>query len=418
MEEEFKIRGFSPLLLLLPLLGTARACGFGSSSEASTVTPEENPLPGPTQESISDDPNIPLDSDRDGIIDVKDPRVEQNDFFDESFSGLDSDGDGLLDRMEEYLNITYGFNLDINSIDSSRNGITDVEELLRLTYGRLNPQTGFSPIEIAQLITDSDGDGYTDEYEIKKLKSDPNDIDSDDDGIIDSWDSLPTQKALGSILPDGYNNGQIDIDTDKDGITDAAEDFVGSDSDDYKVIITSGYQLDDIYGSAHPVIVYNVDGVEVKGIKFLSDVGKYQNESIEEQLSSFSTGSILEGSTTSEYNCNFYVLSRIHPEKFDVNDGSWVNDDIQQLFNRDFTQEENYNINEINGDLDDLLNPEANDVVVFRSGTGILHSVFVDEAGSYSSKLGHNGLLENHDLDEFLTDYAGQITSVELYRRN
>jgi hypothetical protein len=107
----------------------------------------------------------PPDTDNDGKGDYRD---------------LDSDGDGMSDVLEA------------GGLDASRDGLADGI-----------PNIDGQPISIALTFIDTDSDGIPDQR----------DLDSDNDGIFDVLENIPTS------LTDANNDGKVDgTDTDNDGI--------------------------------------------------------------------------------------------------------------------------------------------------------------------------------------------------------
>jgi len=79
-------------------------------------------------------------------------------------------------------------------------------------------------------LSDTDGDGISDGYEISQLHTDPTKADTDGDGVLDS-----KERALGldPTNPDSDRDGRLDgidtsADSDLDGLSDALERLLGS----------------------------------------------------------------------------------------------------------------------------------------------------------------------------------------------
>ena len=117
-------------------------------------------------------------------------------------STYDSDLDGLPDDWEMY----YFKDLSHNAAgDEDQDGLSNLEE----------SRNGSSP-----LLQDTDGDGWSDAYEVNVSKTDPTSIDTDGDTIIDSLDNCP-------LIP---NPAQED--RDGDGVGDVCDNtFSGADFD-------------------------------------------------------------------------------------------------------------------------------------------------------------------------------------------
>ena len=189
--------------------------------------------------SIGSDPND-ADTDDDGVIDGQEP----NPAADSDGDGLpnvldaDSDNDGLWDGTE------MGLDCSNPATDQSKNrcipdadkgmtktspidpdtdhgGISDGSEDFnhngRIDAGEGNPN---DPTD-DKTITDTDGDGLSDEFE-NQIGSDPNDADSDDDGTPDGKEANPAEDTDG----DGKIN-VLDPDSDNDGILDGTEQGFG-----------------------------------------------------------------------------------------------------------------------------------------------------------------------------------------------
>ena len=164
----------------------------------------------------------------------------------------DTDGDGLTDAQELYPNtisgytITYG-TMNPNDTDSDNDGLTDREEAIPThpsntithPFGPTNPNsdnTDGPPTNPAD-EADLSGDTWTDLDEITLYNTNPNEPDTDGDGIRDdvefnlstifdaqdsyaNYGSQPWQAPTGA--PDGIPDGR---DTDRDGLTDGQEYF-------------------------------------------------------------------------------------------------------------------------------------------------------------------------------------------------
>ncbi|MBU0678219.1 MAG: hypothetical protein KJ626_08865 [Verrucomicrobia bacterium] len=137
-------------------------------------------------------------------------------------------------------------------------------------------QLGRTPVweQDRQYITaastfDTDGDGYFDGYELYVNHSNPNDADSDDDGVSDG--PLAVGSATGG--PDAFpTNASESIDTDLDGIGDNA------DTDDDGDGIADGSDAEALI----PIVVARHKNVDVSGGSFASSyssmtsVGEFQ----------------------------------------------------------------------------------------------------------------------------------------------
>jgi hypothetical protein len=181
------------------------------------------------------DPNNP-DSDLNGINDaLENPDLDMLNNLQEIYYGsdpyifdeaLDTDGDGLLDIFETLLLANY----DIDSQDSNNDGILDGLEdadgdgLTNLEEIQLG--TDPSDIESVAISIDSDNDGLFDFYELKITKTDPQNNDSDGDGILDGQDDLDGD-GLNSFVEFLMGSSSLvknkALDSDGDGLTDVQE---------------------------------------------------------------------------------------------------------------------------------------------------------------------------------------------------
>ena len=120
----------------------------------------------------------------------------------------DSDGDGIADLLESILGT------DPNKIDTDDDGLTDYQEL---NITGTDP-TDYDSVEkrISDADADSDGDGVSNLEEIE-LGTDPQVLDSDDDGLTDG-------EEVNTYLTDPLLE-----DTDGDGLTDGFEVRYGLD---------------------------------------------------------------------------------------------------------------------------------------------------------------------------------------------
>ena len=126
-------------------------------------------------------PRSPRDTDADGVADYRD---------------LDSDGDTLPDSLEG--------NADGSDADSD--GIDDAFDVDSLGGGDIN----HDGVADSATLHDTDGDGAADHQ----------DVDTDNDGILDSFEGTPT--ALTDTDGDGIPDVR-DLDSDDDGLADVVE---------------------------------------------------------------------------------------------------------------------------------------------------------------------------------------------------
>jgi len=191
---------------------------------------------------LGTDPND-ADSDDDGVSDGEEPSP-----------GLDSDGDGLINALDAdsdndalYDGTELGYDCagpDTNAAaghctadgdagltvtdpldaDTDNGSVSDGEEDLDqdgvFELGETNPTAGNGADDVLASL-DTDGDGLTDAFE-NAIGTDPNDADSDDDGVVDGQEANPADDTDG----DGDINAN-DPDSDDDGLFDGTE--VGND---------------------------------------------------------------------------------------------------------------------------------------------------------------------------------------------
>ena len=144
---------------------------------------------------LGTDPNS-QDSDTDTIPDGVERRVGLNP-MDPADALLDMDGDGLSNAGE------YAAGADIVVADSDGDGLSDGDEVN--TYGtspvltdsdddglsdQYEVELGYDPLDASDGTSDADGDGLTLAQE-SLLNTDPNNPDSDGDGVNDADDGLP-----------------------------------------------------------------------------------------------------------------------------------------------------------------------------------------------------------------------------------
>jgi uncharacterized repeat protein (TIGR01451 family)/MYXO-CTERM domain-containing protein len=184
---------------------------------------------------IGTNPND-ADSDDDGVLDGQEPDFDKDTDGDGLINALDpdSDNDGLFDGTELGLGCSNAATdtsknncradadngatkTDPLKADTDNGGIPDGQEDINLNgmidMGEKDPNNPADDVT----KTDSDNDGLTDDFEIA-IGSDPNDADSDDDGVIDGQEPNPTADSDG----DGIIN-VLDPDSDNDGLYDGTE---------------------------------------------------------------------------------------------------------------------------------------------------------------------------------------------------
>ncbi len=166
-----------------------------------------------------DEPNYSADTDGDGLINVLDPDSDDDGILDGTELGIttpDADTDvsaGNFVPDADPTTTTSAVNPDTDyggvpdgSEDPNHNGAIDA--------GELNPN---DPADDVNPPLDSDGDGLSDEEEAV-LGSDPNDADTDDDGVLDGDEPNAGLDTDG----DGLIN-VLDTDSDNDGLLDGTE---------------------------------------------------------------------------------------------------------------------------------------------------------------------------------------------------
>jgi uncharacterized repeat protein (TIGR01451 family) len=196
-------------------------------------------LPDDLEKQFGTDPND-ADSDDDGVPDGQEPDWNKDTDGDGLINALDpdSDNDGLFDGTEMGLACT-GPGTDISKKhcipdgdlgatktdplkkDTDNGGVSDGSEDANLNGvldpGETDPTAGHGADDVAPGNKDTDGDGLSDALE-QTLGSNPNDADSDDDGVRDGDEPNPADDTDG----DGKRN-IVDPDSDGDGLFDGTE---------------------------------------------------------------------------------------------------------------------------------------------------------------------------------------------------
>ncbi len=234
---------------------------------------------------LRSDPND-ADTDDDGVLDGDEPNPGRDDDGDgrTSLTDPDSDNDGLFDGTELGLDCSHpdtdrsagtcvadADNGETTTSpidpDTDDGGIPDGSEDFNLN-GRIDDGEGDpnDPSDDSS-IRDSDGDGLSDGLE-EFLGSDPNDADTDDDGVLDGQEANPSQDLDGDGL-----TAVVDPDSDGDLLWDGVEvgtDCSHPDSDPDICIVDSDAGLTtssplwvdtDADGVADGVVDANWDGV-------------------------------------------------------------------------------------------------------------------------------------------------------------
>ncbi|MGE5784643.1 MAG: hypothetical protein ACM3ZE_08625, partial [Myxococcales bacterium] len=167
------------------------------------------------------EPNYSADSDGDGLINALDPDSDNDGLFDGTELGLGCgnagtdlnaarcipDADAGATKTDPLLADTDGGGARDGSEDANLNGQVD--------SGETNPIAGQGADDAT--LVDTDGDGLSNGLEAT-LGSNPNDKDSDDDGVLDGLEPNPSD--------DGDRDGLVDVtdsDSDNDGLFDGTE---------------------------------------------------------------------------------------------------------------------------------------------------------------------------------------------------
>ena len=167
------------------------------------------------------EPNPSLDSDGDGLINALDPDSDNDGLYDGTELGLGCSGAGTNTGAGHCVPDADGGETKTSPInpDTDGGGASDGSEDANLDGkvdpGETDPTAGHGGDDFQN--TDSDGDGLGDKLE-EELGLNPNDADSDDDGVLDGDEPNPTDDADG----DGLINA-LDPDSDNDGLFDGTE---------------------------------------------------------------------------------------------------------------------------------------------------------------------------------------------------
>ncbi len=205
-----------------------------ASDDAGALDTDGDGLPDAVEIAIGSNPNDP-DSDDDGVVDGSEPNYQDDTDGDGLINVLDpdSDNDGLFDGTESGVTVA-GPGTDVSrghfvadadpttqtrslDPDTDRGGVKDGLEDTNHD-GKVEPGEG-DPLVAADdaSILDSDGDGLPDVVELQ-IGTNPNDPDSDDDGVLDGAEPDFRADSDG----DGLINA-LDPDSDNDGLFDGTE---------------------------------------------------------------------------------------------------------------------------------------------------------------------------------------------------
>ncbi|MCC6559322.1 MAG: DUF11 domain-containing protein [Polyangiaceae bacterium] len=179
------------------------------------------------------EPSYDEDTDGDGLINALDPDSDNDGLYDGTELGLGCNGPGTDAGGGHCIpdgdaGATTTDPLDPDTDDGGvGDGNEDTDLDGAIDAGETDPTAGHGADD-APVIVDSDGDGLSDELE-GTLGSDPNDADTDDDGVIDGQELNPADDTDG----DGLIN-VLDVDSDNDGLYDGTElglDCIGPGTD-------------------------------------------------------------------------------------------------------------------------------------------------------------------------------------------
>ncbi len=209
------------------LLATITDDNGGSASASIDV--EVLPAPGADFDGDGVADAVDLDDDNDGIPDTVEGARDTDEDGQPDSLDLDSDNDGIADIVEgQGEDADHDFRVD-DFVDANANGLSDELEVLPLE--RVDSD-GDRVADLRDL--DSDNDGLTDLLE-------SGGIDDDNDGRVDGFTDADTDGAddarqmAGPSGRDTDGDGivnRLDLDSDNDGLTDAAESGAITDIND------------------------------------------------------------------------------------------------------------------------------------------------------------------------------------------
>ena len=167
------------------------------------------------------EPDWNKDTDGDGLINALDPDSDDDGLYDGTELGLPCSGTGTDTTAGHCIADADAGTTKTDPLkkDTDGGGASDGSEDANLNgaldSGETDPTTGKGGDDSG--VVDTDKDGLSDALE-KFLGSNPNDADSDDDGLLDGAERNPADDTDG----DGIRN-VLDVDSDNDGLYDGTE---------------------------------------------------------------------------------------------------------------------------------------------------------------------------------------------------
>ncbi len=401
------------------------------------------------------------DSDGDGLTDgietayiqsiLASPFTPSSDFDGDGLTGImdnDSDNDALLDGTEESLTVSgeYGGRLvNATNPDTDGEGLTDGSEVL---FYRTDPTlsdtdtdvlTDFEEVMGQNIIwhgnpimvypnpndPDSDNDGVSDHEEIFFWNSFPNDPDSDDDQIFDGdepfyFEAYGPFSPLEDFEPDGIMGIQ-DNDSDNDRLLDGEELSLGTnptvpDTDfdlisDYEEVRGYGFQyIDPFTGLPEQLIYFTdplnndtdtdglIDGIEVNGMPYLSGMVYTDPTNIDTDGDGLIDGYEIKGFVITVMNNNLTVITNpMHPDT-DLDGIS----DFEEVYSWNWYSKRSYDARERTG------------VITIGNAEGPPLQIQVTRATQYTSIAALRGGYITNPTDND-TDNDGLIEGTEKY---
>jgi Bacterial TSP3 repeat len=169
-----------------------------------------------------DEPNFAADTDGDGLINALDPDSDNDGLFDGTELGKNCDN-AATDKSKKHCVADADPATTTNPLlkDTDNGGVSDGSEDVnrngKVDPGETIPTLGNGADDKTAANLDSDKDGLSDALE-KLIGTNPNDADSDDDGVKDGDEANPADDTDG----DGKINA-LDSDSDNDGLFDGTE---------------------------------------------------------------------------------------------------------------------------------------------------------------------------------------------------